>query len=83
VAARVLLVEDDESLRRSTELLLARAGLEPTSVATGEEGLSVLDRCRFDVVLLDLMLPGADWVRGVSPGPPQLVGAHRDAYGSQ
>jgi two-component system response regulator MtrA len=56
----VLVVEDDESVRRSTELLLARAGLEPTSVATGEHGLTILDAEEFDVVVLDLMLPGTD-----------------------
>jgi two-component system response regulator MtrA len=56
----VLLVEDDESVRRSTSLLLERAGIETAGAATGEEALSRLHQDRFDLVLLDVMLPGID-----------------------
>jgi DNA-binding response OmpR family regulator len=56
----VLLVEDDESVRRSAELLLSRAGLAPAGVATGEAALTRLASEPFDLVLLDVMLPGAD-----------------------
>lgn len=60
VPQRVLLVEDDESVRRSTSLLLERAGIETAGAATGEEALTRLHQDRFDLVLLDVMLPGID-----------------------
>jgi two-component system response regulator MtrA len=56
----VLLVEDDESVRRGTSLLLERAGIETAGAATGEDALTRLHQDHFDLVLLDLMLPGID-----------------------
>ncbi len=58
VSARVLLVEDDESVRRSTGLLLERAGLDIEGASTGEDALVDIAREHFDLVLLDIMLPG-------------------------
>jgi DNA-binding response OmpR family regulator len=58
MSARVLLVEDDESVRRSTGLLLERAGLEVDGVASGEDALVDIARQRYDLVLLDVMLSG-------------------------
>ena len=58
--ARVLLVEDDVSVRESTALLLERAGFRVTSVADGGEALELLSGQRFDVVVLDILLPGMD-----------------------
>ena len=58
--AQVLLVEDDASVRESTALLLERAGFRVTAVADGREALALLSRRNFDVVVLDLLLPGVD-----------------------
>jgi two-component system response regulator MtrA len=58
--ARVLLVEDDASVRESTALLLERAGFEVTAVADGREALDLLFGQRFDAVVLDILLPGLD-----------------------
>jgi two-component system response regulator MtrA len=58
VSARVLLVEDDESVRRSTGLMLERAGLDIEGAANGEDALVDIARETFDLVLLDVMLPG-------------------------
>jgi two-component system response regulator MtrA len=58
MSARVLLVEDDESVRRSTGLLLERAGIDIEGASTGEDALVDIARERFDLVLLDVMLPG-------------------------
>lgn len=57
---RVLLVEDDASVREGATLLLERAGLLVTAVPDGPQGLDLLGRGRFDVVVLDVMLPGMD-----------------------
>ncbi len=58
--AQVLLVEDDRSVRESTSLLLERAGFKVTAVADGRDALDVLSRHDFEVVVLDILLPGLD-----------------------
>ncbi|PWI41408.1 response regulator transcription factor [Streptomyces sp. ICBB 8177] len=57
--SRVLLIEDDPAVRHGVSLALRRRGHEVEAVATGEDGLKVLDVFRPELVLLDLMLPGA------------------------
>ncbi|MBS1858904.1 MAG: sigma-54-dependent Fis family transcriptional regulator [Acidobacteria bacterium] len=55
---RILVVEDEEKLRRVIELQLAGAGFDVDKAATAEEGLRVVDRA--DMVLTDLRLPNMD-----------------------
>ena len=57
---RILLVEDDLSLQRSATLLLERAGFTVRVAADGAEALDIVARDRFDLLLLDVMLPGVD-----------------------
>lgn len=57
--SRVLLIEDDPAVRSGVTLALRRRGHEVESAETGEAGLAALDAFRPDLVLLDLMLPGA------------------------
>ena len=57
---RILLVEDDPSIREVTTLGLARAGFRVTAAADGREGLQRARRDPFDLVLLDVMLPTLD-----------------------
>ncbi|MCM2387813.1 response regulator [Streptomyces albipurpureus] len=59
---RVLLIEDDPSVREGVELGLRRRGHDVRAVATGEAGLAALDDFRPDLLLLDLMLPGVNGV---------------------
>ena len=56
----VLLVEDDARLGAMVAEYLGQHELEVTLVPDGERGLAALRRGRFDVVLLDVMLPGMD-----------------------
>ncbi|MEO1173945.1 MAG: response regulator transcription factor, partial [Myxococcota bacterium] len=56
----VLLVEDDVRLAELTREYLEGHGYSVTHVTTAENGLKELRALRFDVVLLDLMLPGMD-----------------------
>ena len=56
----VLLVEDDARLGAMVAEYLGQHELEVTVVPDGERGLTALRRGRFDVVLLDVMLPGMD-----------------------
>ncbi|MGW4232460.1 response regulator [Streptomyces sp. NPDC004980] len=59
---RVLLVEDDPSVREGVELGLRRRGHDVLATATGEAGLEALRAFRPDLLLLDLMLPAMSGV---------------------
>jgi DNA-binding NtrC family response regulator len=61
---RVLIVEDEEKLRRVVHLQLASAGFEVEDAGTAEQGLRLCDRV--DLVLTDLKLPGMDGLRLLS-----------------
>jgi two-component system phosphate regulon response regulator OmpR len=56
----VLLVEDDARLGAMVAEYLGRHDLDVTVAPDGERGLAALRRGRFDVMLLDVMLPGID-----------------------
>jgi two-component system response regulator MtrA len=56
----VLFVEDDRSIREVTTLALEQAGFRVTACGDGREGLDIFARGQFDLVLLDVMLPGVD-----------------------
>lgn len=55
---RVLVVEDDEDISMVEEAYLESAGFQTLIVADGAEVSSLLQKEQFDLVLLDLMLPG-------------------------
>jgi len=58
VDERVLLVEDDPSLRESATLVLERADMQVVAEADGPSAIQRFAAERFDLVVLDLMLPG-------------------------
>ena len=58
--ARILLVEDDPSIREVTAIGLGAAGFEVVTAADGVEGLERFRADPFDLVLLDVMLPRMD-----------------------
>jgi two-component system, OmpR family, response regulator MtrA len=60
VDERVLLVEDDASIREVATLGLENAGFRVTAAVDGREGLARARRDPFDVILLDVMLPSLD-----------------------
>jgi two-component system cell cycle response regulator CpdR len=57
--SRILLAEDDESLRGFLARALERAGYEVTACADGEEAVAVLD---WDLLLTDIVMPGIDGI---------------------
>jgi len=59
-ARRLLVIDDDERLRSLLAEYLGGRGYAVDTVATGEAGLAALEREHFDLVVLDLMLPGID-----------------------
>ena len=59
---KVLLVEDDSRLSDLTAEYLTSHGLRVTQVATGPDGVKAALERQYDVILLDLNLPGMDGV---------------------
>ena len=59
-ATAALLIDDDARLASLVTEYLGRHEVAVTVAGDGERGLGLLRRGRFDVVLLDVMLPGAD-----------------------
>ncbi len=57
---KILLVEDDDDLVRPLMVNLRHAGYEVDRAGDGEAGLAAARTGEFDLVLLDLMLPGRD-----------------------
>ena len=57
---KVLVVEDESSIRRFITLNLEMAGFDVSEAASGEAALSSISESVPDVVVLDLMLPGID-----------------------
>src|ERR1051325_4529049 len=55
---RVMVVDDDAVLRKLVSDQVARMGFDSTPAASGEEALAVLSKSDFDVVLLDIRMPG-------------------------
>ncbi|MBI3983406.1 MAG: Flp pilus assembly complex ATPase component TadA [Gemmatimonadetes bacterium] len=60
VSARVLLVDDEDMLRRVMRDLLERDGYTVVEAADGVEALDQVDRHAPDIIVLDLNLPGLD-----------------------
>ena len=56
--ARLLVVEDEESIADPLAYMLAKEGFEVQVATTGPDALALFDRNGADLVLLDLMLPG-------------------------
>lgn len=57
---RVLVVEDDASIREVSALGLRRAGFRVTTAVDGREALAVWRARPVDLIVLDVMLPGLD-----------------------
>jgi len=60
VPIRVLIVDDEERFRRTTETILRKRGFAVRSASDGLKALDTLGRESFDVVVLDLKMPGKD-----------------------
>ena len=56
--ARVLVVDDETAIRLTMDALLRRRGYDVATAANGEEALGWLMQRAFDLVLIDLRLPG-------------------------
>ena len=60
MAARILLVDDDPSLREVVRYALDRAGYSVTEASNGQEALDRFDKDQPDLVVLDVLMPEMD-----------------------
>ena len=68
MAERILVVDDDETIRRTLRINLRARGYEVEVVGSGRDALSTIDDAPPDLVVLDLGLPdvdGVDVIRGI------------------
>jgi CheY-like chemotaxis protein len=56
---RILVCEDQDAIRHMIQTLVQASGHEVVGVATGAQAVELATQERFDILLLDLMLPGA------------------------
>lgn len=59
---KILIVEDEEKLARFTELELMHEGYETAKAFDGRTGLEMAESGEFDLILLDIMLPGLNGI---------------------
>ncbi|MEM7412964.1 MAG: sigma-54 dependent transcriptional regulator [Myxococcota bacterium] len=57
---RLLIIDDDEALRESLQLVLAAEGYEVSCAPHAEAALEAIEEAAFDIVLCDLRMPGMD-----------------------
>ncbi len=73
--ARILVVEDEESLAEAISFLLSKEGFDVAIAADGPSAIELFDKGGADLILLDLMLPGLSGtevcrqIRSKSPVP--------------
>jgi len=65
LATRVLIVDDEERFRTTLAKILKAEGLDATVAGDAREGLDALAAAEFDVVLLDVKMPGMDGIEAL------------------
>ena len=76
---RILVVDDEQSIREILSKMLSVIGFEVVVAGTGDEGLGLFQDGPFDLVITDLEMPGMDgWtlisrIKGDSPDTPVLI----------
>jgi len=81
----ILIIDDDDQLRKSFEKLLLKEGYEVESAASGEAGLEMVSAKLPDLVILDMRLPGMngfDAFKAIHRIEPRLPVIIMTAYGT-
>jgi DNA-binding response OmpR family regulator len=60
MSKKILIVEDEKMIVKPLEMKLKLSGFETGVAYNGEEALAVLEKEKFDLILLDLMMPKVD-----------------------
>ena len=82
---KMLLVDDDEWIRDSLTMYFSSEGCQLMAVETAEEGIELLSRQEYDIVIIDYKLPGMDGLtfsKKVNEIRPDAAKILITAYGS-
>lgn len=60
IRAKVLLVDDEQDFLSSLSERLELRGMQVTTASRGEEAVAMVDQRQFDLIVLDLSMPGID-----------------------
>lgn len=74
--ATVLVVDDERGMRETVAEILESAGYRVRTAANGNDALGQLREIEFDVVVMDVRMPGLDGIsvlREIGPPPPPVV----------
>ena len=71
IPGKILIIDDEITLRQTLARVLQRAGFEVTTAENGEQGLAFLETTNFDLIYLDIRMPGL-------AGPEVLKLVHAD-----
>ncbi len=83
---KILIVEDDQELRRLFAHVLIKNGYSVKEVSNGQEGLQALDESYYDLIISDVMMPVMDGyqfvtsLRGAGNTTPVLMITAKDAF---
>ena len=95
--ARILVVDDEATIRLTLEMLLRRRGYAVTCASNGVEALALIEQQPFALLLLDLKMPGLSGIdiarraRALHPkvevliltGSSQIAGIPEDPFGDE
>jgi DNA-binding NtrC family response regulator len=79
VRERVLVIDDETNIRSTLAEFMALSGYEVDTAQDGRHGMDLLGGREYDLVLLDLRMPGMDgiavteWIRETHPDVPVIV----------
>ncbi len=82
---KILVVDDEKSLREVMSIMLKRAGYDVTEVSDGEQAISQVNREIYDLVITDLRMPkadGMDVLKAVKSSSPDTVVLVVTAFGT-
>jgi len=57
---KILVVDDEDKIRNIIRMYFTKEGFEITGASDGRQALELLDREQFDLIILDIMMPGLD-----------------------
>ena len=60
IAKKILIIEDEKTLSKALELKLSLSGFTVTTAFNGEDGVAILLKESFSLILLDLIMPKMD-----------------------
>ena len=83
--SRILVVDDEESIREFLEIMLKKEGYDPTCVEDGQQALDIFKKKTFDLIISDLQMPnmtGIELLRAIRDQDPDMLFMMITAFGT-